>query len=58
MTLKSKLTSKKGYIFTYEAVAVVILFIAVFYMGYFTFTHVNLTNQEQKRDMEQFEKAI
>ncbi|MBA2851276.1 hypothetical protein HNP86_001429 [Methanococcus maripaludis] len=57
MTLKSKLTSKKGYIFTYEAVAVVILFIAVFYMGYFTFTHVNLTNQEQKRDMEQFEKA-
>ncbi|MBA2858961.1 hypothetical protein HNP93_001662 [Methanococcus maripaludis] len=57
MTLKSKLSSKKGYIFTYEAVAVVILFIAVFYMGYFTFTHVNLTNQEQKRDMEQFEKA-
>jgi hypothetical protein len=57
MTLKSKLSSKKGYIFTYEAVAVVILFVAVFYMGYFTFTHVNLTNQEQKRDLENFEKA-
>uniref|UniRef100_A9A858 Uncharacterized protein n=1 Tax=Methanococcus maripaludis (strain C6 / ATCC BAA-1332) TaxID=444158 RepID=A9A858_METM6 len=57
MTLKSKLCSKKGYIFTYEAVAVVILFVAVFYMGYFTFTHVNLTNQEQKRDLERFEKA-
>ncbi|ABO35732.1 conserved hypothetical protein [Methanococcus maripaludis C5] len=57
MTLKSKLCSKKGYIFTYEAVAVVILFVAVFYMGYFTFTHINLTNQEQKRDLERFEKA-
>jgi len=57
MTLKSKLRSKKGYIFTYEAVAVVILFVAVFYMVYFTFTHVNLTNKEQKRDLERFEKA-
>lgn len=57
MTLKSKLCSKKGYIFTYEAVAVVILFTAVFYMGYFTFTHVNLNSQEQKRDLESFEKA-
>ncbi|WP_459201787.1 DUF2341 domain-containing protein [Methanococcus sp. CF] len=57
MTLKSKLCSKRGYIFTYEAVAVVILFVAVFYMGYFTFTHVNLTTQDQKHELEQFEKA-
>jgi len=57
MTLKSKLRSNRGYIFTYEAVAVVIIFVAVFYMGYFTFTHVSLTNQEQKRDLENFEKS-
>ncbi|ABR55149.1 hypothetical protein Mevan_1252 [Methanococcus vannielii SB] len=57
MTLKSKLKSNRGYVFTYEAVAVVIIFVAVFYMGYFTFTHVNLTNQEHKRDIERFEKA-
>ena len=56
MTL-AKLKSKKGYIFTYEAIVVAIIFVIVFYVGHFAITHNILTVHEEKRNIESFEKA-
>ncbi|HIQ32577.1 MAG TPA: DUF2341 domain-containing protein [Methanothermococcus okinawensis] len=53
----SKLKSKKGYIFTFEAVVAVMIALLVFYVGYFAITHNILTFQEKKRDIEAFEKS-
>ncbi|MBW9223820.1 DUF2341 domain-containing protein [Methanothermococcus sp. SCGC AD-155-E23] len=53
----SKLKSKKGYIFTYEAVIAATLALLIFYVAYFAITHNFLTFQEEKRDIEAFEKS-
>lgn len=53
----SKLRSNKGYIFTFEAVKVVMVVLLIFYIGYFAITYNILTFQEEKRDIEAFEKS-
>ncbi|HIP17217.1 MAG TPA: DUF2341 domain-containing protein, partial [Methanothermococcus okinawensis] len=57
MLILSKLKSKKGYIFTFEAIVTVMIMLMVFYMGYFAITHNILTVHEEKRDIEAFEKS-
>ena len=57
MLILSKLKSKKGYIFTFEAIVAVMIMLMVFYVGYFTITHNILTFHEEKRDIEAFEKS-
>ncbi|WP_292460294.1 DUF2341 domain-containing protein [Methanothermococcus sp.] len=52
-----RLKSKRGYIFTYEAVIVAAVFVIVFYLGYFAISHNILTVHEEKRNIESFEKA-
>ena len=53
----SKLKSKKGYIFTFEAVVAATIALLAFYFAYFTITHNILTFQEEKRDIDAFEKS-
>ena len=57
MLILSKLKSKKGYIFTFEAIVAVMIILMIFYVGYFAITHNILTIHEEKRDIEAFEKS-
>lgn len=57
MIIKSKLKSNKGYVFTYEAIVVAMLFVILFYITYFTYSHNYLSFQEERRNIEDFEKA-
>ncbi|CAB3289483.1 conserved protein of unknown function [Methanocaldococcus lauensis] len=53
-----KIKSNKGYIFTFEAVIVAFIFLSIFYLGYSIYSHNLLTGIEEKRDTEQFHKAL
>lgn len=53
----AKLKSNRGYVFTYEAVVVAMLFVVLFYITYFTYSHNYLSFQEERRNIEDFEKA-
>ena len=52
-----KLSSKKGYVVTYEAILISILFISAFYVVHMVYTHNYLTSVEEVRDIEKFEKC-
>ncbi|EHP86569.1 hypothetical protein [Methanotorris formicicus] len=52
-----KIISKKGFIITYEAIAIVLAFVGIFYVGYMAYTHNYLTTLEEIRDIGKFEKC-
>ena len=52
-----KLASKKGYIFTYEALIVAFLFMGMLYVGHMAYTHNFLTFIEEKLDIQGAQKA-
>ena len=56
--IKSKIKSNRGYIFTYEAIAVAFIFMSIFYIGYMAYSHNFLTALEEKKDTENFHKAL
>lgn len=53
----TKIKSKKGYIFTYEAIMVAFIFLAVFYVGSMAYTHNFLTFLESKKDIDTAHKS-
>jgi hypothetical protein len=53
----SKLKSKRGYIFTLEALLVAMLFVSAFYLTYMMYSNNYLTSFEEKRDIEGFQRA-
>ncbi|XRP97430.1 hypothetical protein ACO3UB_02645 [Methanocaldococcus sp. 16A] len=53
-----KIKSNKGYIFTYEAIIVAFIFVSIFYVVYSTYSYNLGTAIEEKRDTEQFHKAL
>ncbi|WP_048057937.1 DUF2341 domain-containing protein [Methanothermococcus okinawensis] len=55
---KSKIKSKKGYIFTYEAIIVSIIFVMVFYIGSMAYTHNFLTALETKKDIDEAHNSL
>ena len=52
-----KLISKKGYIFTYEALIVAFLFLGILYVGNMAYTHNLLTFIEEKQNIQGAQKA-
>jgi len=53
-----KLTSKRGYVFTYEAIIIAFIFLSIFYIGYAVYSYNLLTGVEEKKNAEQYHKAI
>ncbi|ADC69649.1 Protein of unknown function DUF2341 [Methanocaldococcus sp. FS406-22] len=53
-----KIISKRGYIFTYEAIIIAFIFLSIFYIGYMVYSHNMLTALEEKKDTEKFHKAL
>ena len=57
MLIISKLKSKKGYIFTFEAIVAAMIILMIFYVGHFAITNNILIIHEEKRDIRAFEKS-
>ena len=53
-----KVISKRGYVFTYEAILIAFVFLSIFYIGYMVYSHNLLTGLEEKKDTEKFHKAL